>query len=115
MLEGIEILQTIEVVTHTDIWLAFIILSGVVIVAFLFAMVTNDIDIYDIDIQTIIVGCVLAIVLIGSIIMYKRSAKMHTEYIVTVDQNVNVIEFFDKYEVIEHKDKLWRIKEKDND
>ena len=40
---------------------------------------------------------------------------MHTEYIVTIDQRVNVIEFFDKYEVIEHEDKLWRIKEKEKE
>ena len=111
MMEGIEILQTLEVVTHTDVWLAAIILFGVILIAFLFAMVSNDVY----DISTIVMGCILSIALVFSIIMYKRSAKMHTEYIVTIDQNVNVVEFFDKYEVIEHEDKLWRIKEKEND
>lgn len=110
-MEGIEILQTIEVVTHTDAWLAAIILFGVIIVAFLFAMVANEVY----DISTIVIGCILAISLVCSVIMYKRSAKSHIEYMVTVDQSVNVVEFFDKYEVIEHDDKLWRIKEKDND
>lgn len=110
-MEGIEILQTIEVVTHTDAWLACIILFGVILVAFIFAIINNEVY----DIPTIIVGCVLSIALVCSIIMYKRSAKTHTEYMVTVDQSVNVVEFFDKYEVIEHEDKLWRIKEKDND
>lgn len=110
-MEGIEILQTMEVVTHTDAWLAAIILFGVIIVAFLFAVVSNEVY----DISTIVIGCILAISLVCSVIMYKRSAKMHTEYIVTVDQSVNVVEFFDKYEVIEHEDKLWRIKEKEND
>lgn len=110
-MEGIEILQTVEVVTHTDVWLACIISFGVLIAAFLFAIVANEAY----DISTIITVCVLAIALIFSIIMYKRSAKPHTEYVVTVDQSVNVVEFFDKYEVIEHEDKLWRIKEKEND
>lgn len=110
-MEGIEILQTIEVVTHTDAWFACIILFGILIVAFLFAVVANEVY----DISTIITGCVLAIFLICSIILYKRSVKTHLEYIVTVDQRVNVVEFFDKYEVIEHEDKLWRIKEKEND
>ena len=110
-MEGIEVLQTLEVVTHTDVWLAAIILFGVILIALLFAMVSNDVY----DISTIVMGCILSIALVFSIIMYKRSAKMHTEYIVTIDQRVNVVEFFDKYEVIEHEDKLWRIKEKDND
>lgn len=111
LMQGIEILQTIEVITHTDIWIGAIILSSVLIIAFLFAMIGNG----TYDIPTIIVVCVLSVFLIFSIIMYKRSAKMHTEYMVTIDQNVNVVEFFDKYDVIEHEDKLWRIKEKDND
>lgn len=111
MMEGIEVLQTLEVVTHTDVWLAAIILFGVILIALLFAMVSNDVY----DISTIVMGCILSIALVFSIIMYKRSAKMHTEYIVTIDQRVNVVEFFDKYEVIEHEDKLWRIKEKEND
>ena len=110
-MEGIEVLQTLEVVTHTDVWLAAIILFGVILIALLFAMVSNDVY----DISTIVMGCILSIALVFSIIMYKRSAKMHTEYIVTIDQRVNVVEFFDKYEVVEHEDKLWRIKEKDND
>lgn len=111
MMEGIEILQTIEVVTHSDAWLGCIILFGVILVAFIFAITNNDIY----DISTIVIGCILSIALVFSIIMYKRSAKMHTEYIVTIDQRVNVIEFFDKYEVIEHEDKLWRIKEKEKE
>lgn len=111
MMEGIEILQTIKVVTHTDVWLAFIILSGVILIAFVFAIISNEVY----DISSIIIGCVLLIALIFSIIMYKRSAKMHLEYMVTVDQRVNVVEFFDKYEVIEHEDKLWRIKEKEKE
>lgn len=110
-MEGIEILQTIEVVTHTNIWFTVIILSGFLLIVFVFAAVSNEIF----DISTIVISCVLSTLLIFSIIMYKRSAKTHTEYMVTVDQNVNVVEFFDKYEVIEHEDKLWRIKEKDND
>lgn len=110
-MEGIEILQTIEVVTHTDIWLAFIILFGIILISFIFAIISNEVW----DIPTIIIGCVLSIALIFSSIMYKRSAKMHIEYMVTVDQRVNVVEFFDKYEVIEHEDKLWRIKEKEKD
>lgn len=111
-MEGIEILQTIEVTTHTDIWICAIILSGGLIITFLFAAISNEI--YD-DISIIITICVLVILFIFSIIMYKRSAKMHTEYVVTIDESVNVVEFFDKYDVIEHEDKLWRIKEKDND
>lgn len=110
-MEGVEILQTIEVVTHSDVWIASIILFGVILAAFLFAVINNEVY----DISTIIIGCILLIALIFSIIMYKRSANMHTEYMVTVNQNVNVVEFFDKYEVVEHEDKLWRIKEKEND
>ena len=110
-MEGIEILQTIEVITHSDAWIGCIILFGVILIAFVFAMINNDLY----DVSSIIIGCVLLIALIFSIIMYKRSANMHTEYIVTIDQRVNVIEFFDKYEVIEHEDKLWRIKEKEKE
>lgn len=111
MMEGIEILQTIEVVTHTDVWLGAIILSSVLLAVFLIGVIVNEIY----DISTIVISCILCIFLIFSIVMYKRSEKMHTEYIVTIDQRVNVVEFFDKYEVIEHEDKLWRIKEKEND
>ena len=110
-MEGIEILQTIEVVKYTDAWLAAIILFGVILIAFVFAIINNEVY----DISSIIISCVLSIALVCSIIMYKRSADMHTEYIVTIDQNVNVVEFFDKYEVIEHEDKLWRIKEKEKE
>ncbi|MBO7697313.1 MAG: hypothetical protein J6T10_32160 [Methanobrevibacter sp.] len=110
-MEGIEILQTIEVVTHADVWLACIVFFGIILIVFLFAVISNEA--YDIPVFILI--SILSIALIFSIIMYKRSAKMHIEYMVTVDQRVNVVEFFDKYEVIEHEDKLWRIKEKDND
>lgn len=110
MMEGIEILQTIEVVTYTDAWLAAIILFGVILVAFLFGIMMNEA--YDIPI--FIIGGILSILLIGSCIMYNRSEKMHTEYMVTVDQSVNVVEFFDKYEVVEHEDRLWRIREKND-
>ena len=111
MMEGIEILQTIEVVTHSDVWIGCIILFGVILIAFIFAIISNEVY----DVSSIIIGCILLIALIFSIIMYKRSAKTHIEYMVTVDQRVNVVEFFDKYEVIEHEDKLWRIREKEND
>lgn len=111
MMEGIEILQTIEVVTHSDVCIGCIILFGVILIAFVFAIINNEVY----DISSIIIACVLLIGLIASIILYKRSAKTHIEYMVTVDQRVNVVEFFDKYEVIEHEDKLWRIKEKNND
>lgn len=110
-MEGIEILQTLEVARYNDGFIALFIIAIILFTVFIFAMLSNKVF----DAASFVIGSVLLVLVIGFGILYKNSKTLHTEYIVTVDQSVNVVEFFDKYEVIEHEDKLWRIKEKEND
>ena len=91
MMEGIEILQTVEVAKYNDGFVALFIVAFILFVVFIFAMLSNRVF----NAASIIIGSVLLILVIGLGILYKESKTIHSEYIVTIDQSVNVVEFFE--------------------
>lgn len=110
-MEGIEILHTIEVIDYNEVYIGVLILFAIIFVAFIFAMIAYS----GFDASSFVLSCILLCLVICFGILYKNSETIYTEYMVTIDETVNVVDFFERYEVIEHEDKLWRIKEKEND
>lgn len=113
-MEGIEILKTIQVVTHNDAWAVGIIVFGVLFICFLIFILSNF-EYGAGNVSSIFLLASLLIFVAVCVIGYIKSKKIEYEYLVTIDENVSVVEFFDKYEVIDHSDRLYTIKERDND
>lgn len=113
-MEGIEILQTIEVVTHNDAWAVGIIVFGVLFICFLVFILSN-LDYGAGNVSSIFLLASLLIFVAVCVMGHVKSKKIEYEYLVTIDENVRVVEFFNKYEVIDHSDRLYTIKERNND
>lgn len=113
-MEGIEILKTIEVVTHNDGWVVGIIVFGVLFICFLI-FILNNLEYNDGYAFPIFILASLLIFVTVCVIGYVKSKKVEYNYLATIDENVSVVEFFDKYEVIDHSDRLYTIKERNND
>lgn len=113
-MEGIEILQTIEVVTHNDAWVVGIIVFGVLFICFLIFILSNlEYGAGDVSSISILVSFLIFVTV--CVVGFIKSKKIEYKYLVTIDENVRVVEFFDKYEMIDHSDRLYTIKERNND
>lgn len=113
-MEGIEILKTIEVVTHNDAWAVGIVVFGVLFICFII-FILNNLEYSDgYAFPVFILASLLIFVFVFSV-CYVKSKKIEYNYLVTIDENVSVVEFFDKYEIIDHSDRLYTIKERNND
>lgn len=113
-MEGIEILQTVEVVTHNDAWVLGIVVFAVLFMCAIIFILNNleYVDGYAFPIFILVSLLIFAAVFVMG---YVKSKKIEYKYLVTIDENVRVVEFFDKYEIIDYSDRLYTIKERDND
>ena len=109
MLNGVEILsqEVIPVMKlHYDWKIIAVTLLVMVLVYILASILFND-----------MIGSILAlsVVLIGAFIDYTAKDKVdeYIQYKVTISDDVNFVEFTERYEVFEQDDKIYTIRERD--
>lgn len=115
-MEGVEILFA-EEVTHAVwngfVWhwgLAFLVFIGLILVGTAIYSFWNGISDGETD-AMVIIGIIF---LIAGIICFYFNGTVpvydHTEYKVTVDETVNMNEFFKKYELVDQEGKIYIVK-----
>ena len=109
MMPGIEILNSVEITT-IPAWAGIIfILSVLICLMFLFI---GDADNTAQCLLTILSGCTaLAIILILPAISIPNG----TKYQVLINEEVNLVEFYENYEIVRQEGKIYTIKERDKD
>lgn len=111
-----------EILSQTDIlenpaWVPIVFIAGCVMIGFGFISLIDSMSHYT-DAGTIVSGIVVIIGLICIIVgaCSKDNVKVDTgrdRYEVLLSEDVNVEEFLEQYEVIEHRDRLWVIEDKE--
>lgn len=111
-----------EILAQTDIletpgWVSIVFIAGLVMIGVGIIALIDSMSHYT-DAGTIVSG---AIVIIGLICVTigacsEDNVKVDTgrdRYEVLLNENVNIEEFLEQYEVIEHRDRLWVIEDKE--
>lgn len=111
-----------EILSQTDIlenpaWVPIVFIIGCIMVGCGFMALIDSMNHYT-DAGTIVSGIVVIIGLICIIVgaCSKDRVKVDTgrdRYEVLLSEDVNVEEFLEQYEVIEHRDRLWIIEDKE--
>ena len=107
MLQGVEILSQ-EVVTDMTFNFGIFIIGVIfsIILAVIVSMLLSTNLLFNI---IYIIGFIISIVL-G--VVYANSSESYTQYKVTISDEVNFVEFNEKYEIISQDGKLYTIKER---
>ena len=117
-MNGVEILAVEKIATAyefcwTAFWAGFFAIF-VVIVLFLFLSGTfRDVLKYNLVTPTLIitiVGALIAGALLG--IIWMTPTEYETQYKVTADDSVSIVDFYDKYEVLDQEGKIYTVAEK---
>jgi hypothetical protein len=109
MMPGIEVLNIIEI-TKTPIYMwILLIVVGFLTMAFVANCDATEIKNFIISMIGLvaIIGIWLAGMIIAEPVGYK--------YEVLIDEEVNLVEFYEKYEILEVEGKIYTIKERDKD
>lgn len=109
MMPGIEVLNTIEI-TKTPIYMwILLIVVGFSTVAFVANCDVTEIKNFIISMIGLvaIIGLGIAGMIITEPIGYK--------YEVLIDEEVNLVEFYENYEIVRQEGKIYTIKERDKD
>ena len=116
MLEGIEILNKVEIM-EPPMWIAIVVI--VFFFIFLVSLIAGVIDIFTdfLDNKKWIpgVGIIVSWVIILMMFIYDKCCSEPTgkyEYQVTIDDSVSFTEFNEKYEVISQEGKIFTVKER---
>lgn len=108
MMEGITILSARQLMEAQN-WTIVMVLVGIVVMFGSLILITKNIYF---GIVSFIIGCILSIVgMISNIIIDKPTGKY--EYKVTISDEVNLVEFNEKYEIINQEGLIYTIKEKE--
>lgn len=115
MLEGIEILNQIEITTKPD-WAAICgAISLFMLSIFVVAMFISIAKDKEIVVTITFILMILSIVAVITFLALYENIKVPTgkyEYQVTIDKSVSMTEFYEKYEIIDVEGKIYTIKEK---
>ena len=112
---GVEILATEEVVTkYAFNWLPFFITLGVVL--FVYVLVGTIMSAIYYDWRHLLVGSIVGTimgVIFGAICgcEFGTPTEFENQYRVTVSDEVSMVEFMDKYEIIEQDGKIYTVRE----
>ena len=111
MLNGVEVLNKYEV-NNGIFW---IVLSLVFLVVFLIGLIYT-IAIHELNeggLGLMIIGLVLSVILFG--LYLQPSSKPYNTYQVTISDEVKMIEFNEKYDIIDVNGKIYTIVKKDGE
>lgn len=119
ILEGVTILNQFEVVTKTvfnwsAFWVGVLIAVGIaLIVGIIYGLQENSFSAFMVMFITI---SLFGSALIGCLSGYQicpKPVEYETHYEVSIDANVNLQEFMDKYEIIETRGLIYTVREKE--
>lgn len=110
-MQGVKILNKVDVMTCHDIWvyLMMVFFFGFMLFSIIGIITSNALifKIYAIcGIFTIISACVSVV---------DNSVYDYTKYQVTISDEVNFNEFSEKYEILDQDDKIYTVKEREED
>lgn len=112
MMEGIEILDKTEILHTSEETAFFFALSMVFAIA---TIATFLVSFYIDSIKLAIVSALIFALSIITMIILANFIDEPTgkyQYQVTIDENVSMVEFHEKYEIVDIKGKIYTIKEK---
>ena len=115
-MEGVQILNQFEVVTESvfsgqNFWIGLLVGAAAgLILAILFG-------IGEADWEAFLVACVISIPMLGAFFGLLCGVKSEpiaweTQYEVLIDEEVNMKDFMDKYEIIETRGEIYTVREK---
>lgn len=109
MMPGIEILNSVEMTTLPTWAIIIIILSIFICLSFLFfGEGDNAVQGFLVILSVL---AIFIIILISPVISIPNG----TKYQVLIDEEVNLVEFNEKYEILDIEGKIYTIKERDKD
>ena len=117
-MEGVNILNQFEVVTKTVFsWGSFWwgALVGVIIgvgTAVIFGLQEQEWLAFFVGLGVFSTLCVLLIGLLSGFVLKPTPVEYETHYEVSIDENVSMQEFMDKYEIIETRGSIYTVREK---
>lgn len=117
-MNGVEILAVEKIATAyafnwTVFWAGFFTLIVVAVLALFLTGVFRDAFKYNLVMQVliiIIVGALIAGAFLG--IVWITPTEYETQYKVTADDSVSIVDFYDKYEVLDQEGKIYTVVEK---
>lgn len=117
-MDGVTILNEFEVVTKTvfsweSFWWGALIGAGFgLIVAIIFGLQEGDWAAFFIGLGVYCTLFGLLVGLLGGFVLKPKPVEYETHYEVSIDENVNMQEFMDKYEIIETRGSIYTVREK---
>ena len=112
-MEGVTILNTIEVMECTwgfsIVGLIIAILSLLFLIGIIFSIIKNEVIITSFLSLFVVFGVVISTMCFGSVNEYFD----HYKYQVIVDDSVSLIEFTEKYEILDQEGLIYTVKEKE--
>lgn len=113
MMEGITILSQSDIYYITNIALAHIFPGGIVMFfGLLMSLFFFENHFTKTGITLLLIGCAGLVSVIAGFCMPQKFN--HIQYKVSVDEEVNLIDFTNQYEIIEQEGLIFTIKEKEN-
>lgn len=110
MLDGITVLNSYNsILDGVVFYIAAVMVFAVLI--FIWAMIKDDLD----SVMTWVIGILISLLLIlimVALLSLGNSAMSTKYYEVTIDDSVNLNEFYDKYEIVRQNGKIFTIQEK---
>ena len=114
---GVEILSTAEVVSETTFnWTAFWIATGIffimALVLIIYVAITEFMG-WDFIVPMLIIIMILSPLLglpMGK--LFRTPIAYETQHKVTINESVSMVEFLDKYEIIDQEGKIYTVREK---
>lgn len=118
MLEGIEILNKVEIM-ESPMWIAIAIIVCFVLILVSIAIFFVNVITDFLDDKWWITALIIVLSYIGILLMSNLDKNLlieptgKYEYQVTIDDSVSINEFLEKYEIIEVNGKIYTIREKE--
>ena len=115
---GVEILNQFEVVTKTvfsweSFWWGALIGAGIgLIVAIMFGLQEGEWLAFFVGLSIFCTLLVLFVGLLGGFILMPQPVEYETQYEVSINEEVNMKDFMDKYEIIETRGDIYTVRRK---
>ena len=117
-MDGVTILNEFEVVTKTvfsweSFWGGALIGAGIgLIVAIIFGLVEEDWIAFFVGLGAFCTLLGLFVGLLGGFVLAPKPVEYEKHYEVSIDENVNMQEFMNTYEIIETRGSIYTVREK---
>ena len=117
-MEGVTILNEFEVVTKTvfsweSFWWGALIGVGIgLIMAIVFGLQEADCFAFFVGLGVFCTLIGLLVGLLGGFVLAPKPVEYETHYEVSIDENVNMQEFMNTYEIIETRGSIYTVREK---